>query len=91
MYAVEYCTLKGSIHDIRTVHSVHGKSGKLDLSLWEETYFTQVECIFVTDKERDQLRRINPGDTILISGWVTLLNGRPVVLVQPNHIEEVVE
>ncbi|MCY4115231.1 MAG: OB-fold nucleic acid binding domain-containing protein [Chloroflexi bacterium] len=91
VYAVEHCTLKGSIHDIRTVHSAHGKSGKLDLSLWDETYFTQVECIFVTDKERDQLRGINPGDTILISGWVTLLNGRPVVLVHPNHIEKVVE
>ncbi len=91
VYTVEHCTLKGSIHDVRTVHSAHGKPGKLDLSLWDETYFTQVECFFVTDKERDLLREVKPGDTILISGWVTVLNGRPVVIVRPTHIEKVVE
>ncbi len=90
-YASERRTLKGSIHDIRTVHPAEGKPGKLDLSLWDETYFTQVDCFFVTDKEREQLREFNLGDTILISGCVTLLNGQPVVLVQPTHIEKVVE
>ena len=90
-YASELRTLKGSIHDIRTVHPAHGTLRKLDLSLWDETYFTQVECFFVTGKERAQLREINLGDTILISGRVTLLNGQPVVLLQPTHVEKVVE
>ena len=90
-YASERRTLKGSIHDIRTVHPAQGKPGKVNLSLWDETYFTQVDCFFVTDKEREQLRECNLGDTILISGCVTLLNGQPVVLVQPTHIERVVE
>ena len=90
-YAFERRMLKGSIHDIRPVHPAHGKPGKLVLSLWDETYFIQVECFFVTDKERDQLGEINLGDTILISGCVTLLNGQPVVLVQPTHIEKVVD
>ncbi len=90
-YAFERRTLKGSIYDFRIVHPAHGKPKKIHLSLWDETYFTQVECFFVTDKERDQLREFNPGDKILISGRVTLLNGQPVVLVQPTYIERVVE
>ena len=88
-YAFERRTLKGSIHDIRVIHPAHGGAKKLDLSLWDETYSTQVECFFVTDKERDQLKGINLGDEILLSGCVTLLNGQPVVLVQPTHIEKV--
>lgn len=91
VYGVEHRTLKGSIYDIRVVHPAHGGPEKLYLSLWDETYCVQVECFFVTDKERDQLREINLGESILISGWVTLLNGRPVVLVQPTHIEKVAE
>ena len=43
-YTSERRTLKGSIHDIRIVHSTHGPPGKVDLSLWDETYLTQVEC-----------------------------------------------
>ncbi len=90
-YAFERRTLKGSIHDIRVVHPAHGGPGKLDLSLWDETYLTQVECFFVTERERGQLREFNLGDNILISGCVTLLNGQPVVLVQPTDIEKVVD
>lgn len=90
-YVSERRTLKGSIHDIRIVHDTRGGRGKLDLSLWDETYFTQVECFFVTDEERDQLNGFNLGEEILLSGWVTSLNGKPVVLVQPTHIAKVVE
>ena len=90
-YAFERRTLKGSIHDIRVIHPAHGGAKKLDLYLWDETYSTQVECFFVTDKERDQLKGINLGDEILLSGCVTLLNGQPVVLVQPTDIEKVVD
>ena len=54
-YTSGHRTLKGSVHDIRIVHSAHDGPGKVDLALWDETYFTQVECFFVTDEERDQL------------------------------------
>lgn len=54
-YASELRTLKGSIYDIRDVYPAHSRLEKLDLALWDETYFTQVECFFVTDKERDRL------------------------------------
>ena len=91
VYGVEHRTLKGSIYDIRVVHPAHGGPEKLHLSLWDETYFSQVECFFVTDKECGQISEINPGDTILISGLVTVLNVRPVVLVHPTHIEKVAE
>ena len=45
----------------------------------------------MTERERGQLREFNLGDNILISGCVTLLNGQPVVLVQPTDIENVVD
>ena len=81
----------GSIHDVRVVHSAHGLPGKIDLALWDETYFTQVECFFVTDEERDQLEEINLGDRVLIHGNVTLLNGQPMLLVGPDRIERLIE
>ena len=84
-------TLKGSVHDIRIVHSAHGGPGKVNLALWDETFFTQVECFFVTDEERDQLKDINLGDKVLIRGCVMLLNGKPMLLVGSERIEKVVE
>ena len=90
-YTSGHRTLKGSVHDLRIVHSAHGGPGKVDLALWDETYFTQVECFFVTDNERDQLTRINLGDKVLINGNVTLLNGQPMLLVGPDRIERLIE
>ena len=90
-YTSEHRTLKGSIHDIRIAHSAHGGPGKLHLALWDETYFTQVECFLVTDEERDLLKEINLGDKILISGCVTLLNGQPMLLVGPDRVERPIE
>ena len=90
-YTSGHRTLKGSVHDLRIVHSAHGGPGKVDLALWDETYFTQVECFFVTDEERDQLEEINLGDKVLIHGNVTLLNGQPMLLVGPDRIERLIE
>ena len=90
-YTSERRTLRGSIHDIRIVHSVCGESGKVDLALWDETFFTQVECFFVTDDERDMLKEVNLGDKVLISGRATLLNGQPMILVGPDHLEALIE
>jgi len=78
----------GSIHDVRIVHSAYGLSEKVDLALWDETFFTQVECFFTTDEERAQLMDVNLGDKILISGSVTLLTGQPILLVGPDRIEK---
>lgn len=87
-YAFERRTLRGSVYDMRIVHPAYGLSEKVDLALWDETFFTQVECFFTTDEERDQLMDVNLGDKILISGSVTLLNGQPILLVGPDRIEK---
>ena len=90
-YTYERRTLRGSIHDMRIVHSAFGGAGKLDLSLYDETFFTQVECFFVTDDECDNLKEFSLGDKVQISGHVTSLNGQPTILVGPNHLEKVIE
>ena len=90
-YVSERRTLRGSIHDIRIVHSAYGGSGKVHLALWDETFFTQVECFFMTDDERDRLRDISLGDKVLIRGSVTLLNGQPTILVGPDHLKKLTE
>ena len=61
------------------------------LALWDETFFTQVECFFATEGERDQLKDVNLGDKVTISGCVTLLNGKPMLLVAPARIEKLTE
>ncbi|MYB47820.1 MAG: hypothetical protein F4X72_00840 [Dehalococcoidia bacterium] len=90
-YTSESLTLRGSVYDIRMVHSAFGGSDKVILALYDETFFTQVECFFVTDKERDMLKELQLGDRILISGQVTLLSGQPTILVQPSCIEKAAE
>ena len=90
-YTSERCTLRGSIFDMRIVHSPFGGTGKVNLLLKDETFFTQVECFFVTDEERDRLEEVNLGDKVQISGCATLLNGQPMMLVGPDRIEKVIE
>lgn len=90
-YTSERRTLRGSIHDIRIIHSAFGGAGKLHLALWDETFVTQVECFFVTDGERAQVREFNLGDKVMISGCVTLLNGEPTMLVAPDQFVKVLE
>ena len=90
-YTSERRTLRGSIHDIRIVHSVFGGTGKVDLSLYDDTFFTQVECFFVTEEEHHKLKEVSLGDKVLISGCVTLLNGQPTILVGPDHLEKLTE
>ena len=90
-YTSERLTLRGSIYDIRTIYSPFGEPRKAHLILRDETFFTGVECFFVTDDERDKLKDLSLGDRILISGCVTLLNGEPTILVGPDHIEKVLE
>ena len=90
-YTSEDRTLRGLIYDMRVVHSAYGQSEKVDLSLWDETFFTQVECFFATEGERNQLKEVNLGDKVSISGCVTLQNGKPMLLVAPARIERLAE
>ena len=90
-YMCEYVTLKGSIWDIKIAHSAHRGTAKVNLVLWDTTYFTQVECYFVTNEERGKLAGLQLGDTILVTGLVTLLEGLPMVLVAPETVEVVEE
>ena len=90
-YTYERLTLRGRIYDMRTIHDGLGGPGKIDLVLHDDTFFAQVECIFATEEERDKLTAVKLGDRILISGYVTVLNGQPMILVEPDHIEQVTE
>ena len=90
-YTSERLTLRGHIYDIRKFYPKFGGTGKVDLVLYDKTFFTEVECFFVSGEEREKLNEVKPGDEILISGTVMLLNGLPVVLVGPDCIERVIE
>ena len=57
----------------------------------QDANLTQVECLFSTDEERKKLTGVKLGDEILISGHVTLLNGKPIVLVGPELVEQVTD
>lgn len=90
-YTSEHLMLRGLIYDIRIFHPKFGGAGKVDLVLYDKTFFTEVECFFVTDEECDKLNEVRLGDEILISGTVMLLNGLPVILVGPDCIKRVIE
>ena len=90
-YTCERLTLRGRIYDMRRIHDGLGGPGKIDLVLHDDTFFAQVECIFMTEEERDKLTVVKLDDRILISGYVTLLNGQPMTLVGPEHIEKITE
>ena len=86
-YTTDNLTLQGTVYDIRVIHSAYRADGKVDLMLYDETYFTQVECLFVTTEEQDLLKTASLGDKIQVRGLVTLHNGKPVTLVGPEHIQ----
>ena len=91
LYESEKRTLFGSVYDMRLGHSVLGSTRKLYLCLFDKTYFTHVECLFVTDQERALLEDVNLGDTVLIGGMVTLSRGLPIILVGPDRIRKTEE
>ena len=87
-YSFEHRTLKGSVYNLKAYETAF-KLSQTNLTLKDETYFTEVDCLFLTDEERKQLDGVRLGDDILISGIVTLMNGRPIRLVGPEKIERV--
>lgn len=90
MYKSEHRKLRGSVYDVMTSSRVHQQT-ITNFTLWDMTYHTEVSCIISTDEERNRLAGIQLGDEILISGLVTLKNGRPLVLVGPDSIEKIEE
>ena len=65
----------------------------VNLFLQNETYFTMVQCLFLTREEQGQItgaldsgEQLQLGDRISVRGQVTLKNGVPVVIVGPNSV-----
>ena len=90
-YTSEDRTLSGSVYDLKACTPLYGRTTSFKLVLSDKTYFTLVECFFLTEGERQELAGIQHGDQILISGLVTSLDGMPVILAQPKHVEKVIE
>ena len=90
-YVSEDRTLRGSVYDLKASPGPFGPITKFNLVLYDKTFFTLVECFFLTDEEREKLKGVSLGDEIMISGCVTLLDGEPVILVRPDLVEQVTE
>ena len=95
-YSVETRTLQGTIFDV-TRPKGPSRVDTVNLVLQEETYFTMVQCLFLTREEQGQItgtldsgEHLQFGDRISIRGQVTLQNGLPVVLVGPKSINRLV-
>ena len=90
-YSSQGRTLRGSVYDLIASPSLSGRATNIKLVLYDKTFFTLVECFFLTEEERGKLAGIKHGDQILIRGCVTLLNGKPVALFSPDFVEQVNE
>ena len=90
-YTSEDRTLSGSVYDLKACPPLYGQTTSFELVLSDKTYFTFVQCFFLTERERQELAGIQLGDQILINGLVTSLDGKPAILVQPKHVEQVSE
>ena len=86
-YETENLTLKGIIYDFKPLRYPNVGDVKFNLVLFDETYFTHVQCFFSTDEERAHVNGLKLGDRILISGLVTRCEGVPMILVDPRDLE----
>ena len=86
-YTFEDRTLCGFVYDLRHSLPAMGYSSKVILSLYVETYYCVVDCLFITKEDREKLEGLHLNDKILITGKVTSLDGKPVTLVNPTSIE----
>ena len=86
-YSSDRRTLKGTVYKIWPSETAYGIP-KTNLSLKDETYFSEVDCLFVTNEELAILEGVDLGDEILISGHVTSLSGRPISLVGADEIKQ---
>ena len=76
---------------MRMVNSVFGGAQQVNLVLYDDTYFAQVECFFATDEERDMLKEAKLGDKILIKRVCHVAERATMILVGPDHIAKVLE
>lgn len=93
-YTMETRALQGTIYDVTRAKGPD-RLDTVDLILQDETYFTMVQCLFLTREEQGQItgalesgQQLQLGDRISIQGQVTLKNGFPVVLVGPDSISK---
>lgn len=87
-YSVSTRTLRGFVYDLRQLIPAFGVSSKVVLSLYDETYFCLVDCLFVTDAEQKLLSDLKLSDKILIKGMVASRDGKPITIFNPTSIEE---
>ena len=83
-YAFECRTLRGIVYNLARSEDVSGQAARITLILSDSTYYTKVDCLFLTDEERAQIVDVRLGTEITICGQATLLNGIPVTLVSPK-------
>ena len=84
-YTNEARVLQGSVYDLQTYEIQPGQHG-VRLVLDDCTYWTKVQCMFSTQCEREQLSNIQLGDEILVNGLVSLRDGRPLILIDPQIV-----
>lgn len=89
-YSSERRTLKGTVYKIWPSETAYGIP-KTNLILKDDTFFSEVDCLFVANEELARLEGVGLGDEILISGHVTSLSGRPISLVGADEIKQVEE
>lgn len=91
LYTSECLSLYGFIYDIKKIYIENSQIKKINLILYDKTFFTYVDCYFINDDEINVIEGFELGDNIIISGIITLLDGLSIVLVGPNSIEKVIE
>ena len=82
-YSNEQRTLSGTVFNLEKCDFGLGQPA-VRLVLDDATYFSKVECIFWDKEEVEQLVDIYLGQHVLISGQVSLRNGRSLVLLEPE-------
>ena len=85
-YIHEHRVLSGSIYNLET-YEIATDQRVIRLVLDDATFFSKVECIFSTNQEQEQLANVTLGQEILIRGQVSLRDGRPIVLLEPEIID----
>ena len=83
-YKVDTRTLKGQAYNLVVRESSYRDSTRVTLVLRDMTFYSDVECLFVTEEEKIVAESLQLGAEVTIRGHVMLLNGRPVSLVGPS-------
>ena len=85
-YTFEQRALRGTVYDLKKREKEGKQTVEFSLILDDSTYYTKVDCYFLTDEEREQIADVRLGTEITIHGQVALLNGKPVSLFAPRIV-----